>query len=96
MRTCRVRSHAQKWGRLRERRGVLAAGGGAVLGDYPSSTRISEFALPRLFVVVILAHSLYKGISMERAILQQGVNFSSCPEEAAASSTLTRQCRISI
>jgi hypothetical protein len=72
---------------------VLASAGGAFLGGYLSSTRVSELALRRLFVVVILALSLYKGISLVEANLRQAVDSSDCLEEARWASTQARQCR---
>lgn len=41
---------------------VVSAAGGAFLGGYLSSTRVSELALRRLFIVVIVALSIYKGV----------------------------------
>jgi uncharacterized membrane protein YfcA len=74
---------------------VLASACGAFLGGYLSSTRISEIALRRLFVVVILALSIYKGISLEGAHLRQAVNYSSCTDEFIWASAQARPCRVS-
>jgi len=60
---------------------VLACAGGAFLGGYLSSTRISEIALRRLFAVVILALSVYKSVSLEGAHLLQAHNYGGCTEE---------------
>jgi len=74
---------------------TLASAAGALLGGYLSSTYVSEIALRRLFVVVILALSLYKGISLEGAHLRQTANYSDCAKEVVWASTQARQCQVS-
>jgi len=46
---------------------VVCAAGGAFLGGYLSSTRMPEFALRRLFIVVIVALSTYKAVILVEA-----------------------------
>jgi uncharacterized membrane protein YfcA len=60
---------------------VLASACGAFLGGYLSSNHISDIALRRLFAVVILALSVYKGVSLEGAHLRQTANYGGCTEE---------------
>jgi uncharacterized protein len=72
---------------------ALACAGGALLGGYLSSTRISEVALRRLFVVVILSLSTYQVISVEGAHLRQAVNYDNCRETVMGVGTLAGQCR---
>lgn len=74
---------------------VLASAGGAFLGGYLASTRVSEIALRRLFVVVILALSIYKGISLEGAHLRQAENYSGCTEDVIWAIAQARPCRVS-
>lgn len=59
---------------------VLISIVGAFFGGYRSSTRISEIALRRLFVVVIFGLSVYKGISLAGANLAHAVGYSACLE----------------
>jgi uncharacterized membrane protein YfcA len=73
---------------------VLASAAGALLGGYLSSTYVSEVALRRLFVVVILALSLYKGISLEGAHLRQAVNYGGCPEEVTWTAAQFGPCQV--
>ncbi len=74
---------------------VLASAGGALLGGYLSSIYVSEIALRRLFVVVILALSLYKGISLEGAHLRQAVNYGGCSEEVMWTTAQAKPCQVS-
>jgi uncharacterized protein len=74
---------------------VLASASGALLGGYLSSMYVSEIALRRLFVVVILALSLYKGISLEEAHLRQTVNYGGCSQEVMWTAAQVRPCQVS-
>jgi hypothetical protein len=73
----------------------LASAGGALLGGYLSSTYVSEIALRRLFVVVIVALSLYKGISLGGAHLREVVNYGGCSEEVMWTTAQTKPCQVS-
>src|SRR6267142_1900762 len=73
----------------------LASAGGALLGGYLSSTYVSEIALRRLFIVVILALSLYKGISLGGAHLREALSYGGCPEEAMWTTAQAQPCRVS-
>jgi uncharacterized protein len=72
---------------------VLACAAGALLGGHLSSTRISEAALRRLFVVVILALSTYQAITVEGAHLRQAENYGGCGEALRGGGTLAGQCQ---
>ena len=75
---------------------VLASAAGALLGGYLSTTVVSELTLRRLFVVVIVALSLYKGISLEAAHLRQVMKFGTCPEELVWVSPRARPFQVAI
>jgi uncharacterized protein len=72
---------------------VLACAGGALLGGYLSSTRISELVLRRLFVVVILALSTYQVVAVEGAYFRQAISYDSCHDAVMDVGTLAGQCR---
>lgn len=57
---------------------VLASAAGAYLGGYLSSNRVSETALRQLFVAVIVALTMYTGISLGETRLQQVEGYASC------------------
>lgn len=60
---------------------TLVAAGGALFGGYLSSTRVPDIVLRRLFVVVIVALSLYKAVALAGDDLRQAMGGSECREE---------------
>jgi uncharacterized membrane protein YfcA len=58
---------------------VLCAAAGAFLGGYLSSTRIPEAALRRLFIVVIVALSAYKAVTLVDAHSRQAAAAARAP-----------------
>ena len=72
---------------------VVASAVGALLGGYLSSTRVPEIALRRLFVVVIVALSLYQAFALEMAELQRTAGDKDCPESAVRANAYPGPCR---
>ena len=71
---------------------VLACAAGALLGGYLSSSRVSEAPLRSLFVAVIVALSLYKGISLEGTGFGQAIAGGDCPKFASWLITQAGRC----
>jgi uncharacterized protein len=67
---------------------VACAAAGAFLGGYLSSTRISEIALRRLFIVVIVALSIYKGVVLFGVRTPSSIDYSQCPETEFISASI--------
>jgi len=55
---------------------AVSAAAGALLGGYLSSTRVPEIQLRRLFMVVIVALSIYKAVSLINSSLHRPVDSS--------------------
>jgi len=73
---------------------VASAAAGAFLGGYLSSTRISEISLRRIFIVVIVALSTYKGIVLFDLHHRHSVEYSQCPESGLIAASIRMEpCR---
>ena len=72
---------------------VVSASAGALLGGYLSSTRVSERALRRLFIFVIVALSLYKGVVLFAAQTRPSVADLVCAENAIAAANVVNEPR---
>jgi len=72
---------------------VASAAAGAFLGGYLSSTRISEVALRRIFIVVIVALSTYKAFVLFDPHHRQSAQHSQCPQpDLVAAGIRTDSC----